>query len=301
MRIVVLDLEWNTAFAGQARSCRRADGRQLRSEIIEVGAVRLDEKGREEAEFSAWIRPVCFRRLNPHIQEVTGRSQASLKEGKRFEQVMEDFRAFCGRDYALASWGQNDSLVLKENLLYFCGQDRLGVPLIDIQEVFALYERTGPGLQRSLAYAVEALGLERQEDYHVAVNDARYTGRVLEALLQKTDFCPERGLEIARRFGRDPDLRLQSEEAIHGIASLAELEGRLLQLRPHCPHCGRELKLQGRSWERRPKERAWPFYYKREGLCPEHGQVLCKLQLKPRQRSELNLRLCCRIKPRAIS
>lgn len=54
---IVLDLEWNQA---QTRD-REAPG--LTFEVIEIGAVRLDEHGNQTDSFSCLIRPVRVHRI----------------------------------------------------------------------------------------------------------------------------------------------------------------------------------------------------------------------------------------------
>ena len=54
MNSIVLDLEWNQA---QTRD-REAPG--LTFEVIEIGAVRLDEHGNQTDSFSGLIRPCVY-------------------------------------------------------------------------------------------------------------------------------------------------------------------------------------------------------------------------------------------------
>lgn len=63
MNYIVFDLEWNQSSTGKA-----AEVENLPFEIIEIGAVKLDENGETLQEFSRLIRPVVYREMN----QITG-------------------------------------------------------------------------------------------------------------------------------------------------------------------------------------------------------------------------------------
>ncbi len=53
----------------------------LRGEIIQIGAVRVDENGDVLDTFEMTLRPRIFRKLHWRIAEVTGLSQGELEAG----------------------------------------------------------------------------------------------------------------------------------------------------------------------------------------------------------------------------
>ena len=59
MRYIVLDLEWNQSPRGREDSVPH-----LPFEIIEIGAVMLDEQRRTVGEFHRLIRPQVYRQLH---------------------------------------------------------------------------------------------------------------------------------------------------------------------------------------------------------------------------------------------
>ena len=73
MNSIVLDLEWNQA---QTRD-REAPG--LTFEVIEIGAVRLDEHGNQTDSFSCLIRPCVYTELFYRVREVVGISMKQLE------------------------------------------------------------------------------------------------------------------------------------------------------------------------------------------------------------------------------
>ena len=72
---IVLDLEWNQSSGGRETSMDR-----LPFEIIEIGAVKLDENLRIISEFSRLVRPQVYKTLHYKISEVTHLSQEKLEQ-----------------------------------------------------------------------------------------------------------------------------------------------------------------------------------------------------------------------------
>lgn len=86
MNEIVLDLEWNQA------QMRGHEEPGLTFEIIEIGAVRLDEHGNQTDSFSCLIRPCVYKELFYRVREVVGISMEQLKaEGIPFPDAMERF------------------------------------------------------------------------------------------------------------------------------------------------------------------------------------------------------------------
>ena len=103
MNSIVLDLEWNQA---QTRD-REAPG--LTFEVIEIGAVRLDEHGNQTDSFSCLIRPCVYTELFYRVREVVGISMKQLEaEGIPFLDAMERFWKWCGKDPVFFTWGDMD-------------------------------------------------------------------------------------------------------------------------------------------------------------------------------------------------
>ena len=85
MQFVVMDLEWNGAY------CRQTHG--YFNEIIEIGAVRLDEKLQPSGEFHAVIRPQVSAELSSIVRDLTSITPEELeKEGVPFPSAMENLQ-----------------------------------------------------------------------------------------------------------------------------------------------------------------------------------------------------------------
>ena len=65
MNYIVFDLEWNQCYGGQEFVNPR-----MPSEIIEIGAVKLDEKLNIIDRYESYVKPRLYRKLQPHIKAI---------------------------------------------------------------------------------------------------------------------------------------------------------------------------------------------------------------------------------------
>lgn len=175
MNIVVFDLEWNQACGG---SRAVVGGTVLSGDIIQIGAVKLDEALNEVEDFKRTVAPGFYKTLNPKVYEVTRISQEQLDNGIDFPSAVREFLAWCGEDCLLCSWGGSDIAILSENLKVYGLGDLSLPPCLDLQKLFALQVLKEP---RRCCALLEALELLNEEAYnaHDALNDAANTVTVL--------------------------------------------------------------------------------------------------------------------------
>ena len=65
---IVLDLEWNQPMSGQETITRPF---RFDSEIIEIGALKLNNRFEEMSEFKSFVRPVFYPSMNGHVVQLT--------------------------------------------------------------------------------------------------------------------------------------------------------------------------------------------------------------------------------------
>ena len=65
---IVLDLEWNQTMSGQETITRPF---RFDSEIIEIGALKLNNRFEEMSEFKSFVRPVFYPSMNGHVVQLT--------------------------------------------------------------------------------------------------------------------------------------------------------------------------------------------------------------------------------------
>ena len=119
--LVLFDLEWNIGYQPYTFNYHGVQ-QTFRGEIVEIGAVKIDEDANVLDTFSIHLRPRIFRKLQHHIAKVTGLTQADLDKGEPIVQGLRRFMQWCGPDAEFAEWGMDDVPVLKQNL-YLCNID----------------------------------------------------------------------------------------------------------------------------------------------------------------------------------
>lgn len=175
MHYIVLDLEWN-----QSAEASGSDPR-MPFEIIEIGAVKLNEQFDIIEEYSDIIRPFLYKTMVSTVKEMLGYDEKFLENGKTFPKSVRDFLAWCGKEYRFCTFGDSDLVQLQRNLDYY-KLPKLEKPLkyYDIQKIYSNIVRTRE--IKSLETVVMELGIEHSEVFHRAVNDARYTALVMQKI-----------------------------------------------------------------------------------------------------------------------
>jgi len=111
MNYVVFDLEWNQCPYGKEREVRR-----LPFEIIEIGAVKLNQAREITDTFHRVIRPTVYKTLNYRTQEVIHLRQADLKKGIWFPDALREFLSRAGPKPLLCTRGPDALLQLQRRL-----------------------------------------------------------------------------------------------------------------------------------------------------------------------------------------
>lgn len=178
MKHIVIDLEWNQSPLGKGTELK-----YLPFEIIEIGAVKIDDTDGSMEEFHEYIRPVVYKELHYKTKELLNISMEQLSYASPFSEVMKRFFAWCGEEFIFCTWGSMDLTELQRNLEHFELLHLVKGPIkyYDIQKLFSLqYE--GDRIAHTLEYAVDFLTLEKKESFHCAINDARYTTKIFLSL-----------------------------------------------------------------------------------------------------------------------
>ncbi len=273
MEYVVVDFEWNQSSRPGHNSGR------LPFEIIEIGAVKLDEDLREIGRFSRTVRPKVYKKLHYMTRELTGISQQELDGSDPFPYVLVDFMLWCGNDFIFCTWGNTDLVELQRNMRYFNLEDLLVGPIryYNVQKLFRIFFQ--PQRQAaSLESAAELLEISGEGDFHRAVNDAAYTAKILQRMdpQQADRFFSVDYYQYPR--SREEEIHLTYEDHYKYIsrdfpdkeAALADREVRAM----HCYMCGRAVRQKIRWFSGR--SRFWFCL----AWCPEHGWIRGKIRIK---------------------
>src|SRR5690554_1861785 len=111
MHYIILDLEWNNTY-----------GRKIKgfiNEVIEFGAVMLDEDLNEIDRFSTLVKSQIGRKLRSSVKELTNLTNEDLTSGVEFTKAVSNMRKWiAGRESCIITWGDSDIRVLIDNCRY---------------------------------------------------------------------------------------------------------------------------------------------------------------------------------------
>lgn len=177
MNYIVLDLEWNQSGTPEGNN------EKIPFEIIEIGAVKLNEDKVMIDEFSALIKPRIYKTMHYVTGKLVHIKMQELKHEQPFEDVIGRFKEWCGDDVIYCTWGPLDLTELQRNMKYY-GIDSFSdgpFAFYDVQKLFAI--DSGNRADRvSLETAVDRLGIHKDIPFHRAFSDAYYTAKVFGVL-----------------------------------------------------------------------------------------------------------------------
>lgn len=179
MNYIVLDLEWNQSPYGKI-----GEQKSLPFEILEIGAIKLNEDREYMDRYEGIVRPQVYRELHYETQKIIGTELSEyINTGRIFSVVAREFLRWCGEDPVFCTWGTLDLLELQRNMKYYGIAYLLEGPIryYDIQKLFS-YAYEDRKMRRTLEYVVEFLGIPEDEPFHRAVYDAFYTARVFQQI-----------------------------------------------------------------------------------------------------------------------
>lgn len=226
MNYIVLDLEWNM-HSGHAASTG------LTGEIIQIGAVMLNDCFEAVSTFECKIKPAYFTHVDRHITRLTHITDADLADAIPFPEAFEYFEEWCG-ECCYLTWGRADMKILRENLLYH-GMSAAWLPYCyDVQAIFGHFIMRETK-QYSLINAMEIFR-ETPKEPHDALNDALNTARICGHI--DMDAALDNYAEVEERFGTESimddffDNVSVSKRAASNYSEVAEFR---------CPYCRKSV------------------------------------------------------------
>jgi DNA polymerase III epsilon subunit-like protein len=243
MNYIVLDLEWNQAYVQKAIAVQKRLASRLRGEVIQIGAVKLDEHGNICGSYSINVKPKYFCKIHRHVMSLTGITQEMMDMGAPLPDAIESFFSFCGEDSVFLTWGPDDIPMLKDNMIiHAINTDKLD-RYYDLQVIFNA-QTDGAKQQRSLEYAMDYFELEQTLPAHDALNDAYFTALVAQKLnlSEGIKLFSERTSEflLDETYG-DSNI---GEDGYVEINEFLDSEDAILS---HCPICCGALERTGKT------------------------------------------------------
>lgn len=265
MNYIIFDLEWN-----QPASWDTAvhEPIYLSGEIIEIGAVKLNEQFQSIDELRLFVSPQYYSKMHKEVAALTGIHDKDLAEkGIPFPEAYAKFIEWCGEEYAFMTWSLSDIPVLIDNLLIH-NMDVTGLPeCYDIQRIFSREIMRGE-TRYSLETAL-ALLREKGDASHDALNDARNTAKVCDHL----DLDQYLGEYTSKVFAERPSA-VTYENRWQVLKSLDPK-------RFFCPWCGEPVECE--PWVSLSGVTHWGY-----ARCPHGDEFLVQLSIVHNGKGELS-------------
>ncbi len=285
MNYVVVDLEWNQAMSSKSSVFNKLPI-HLRGEIIEIGAVKLDENMQPKEELTIDVKPVYFKRMHYKVKKITGFDKERLAQGIAFADALAELREFCGDDVTFITWGCDDQGILEQNIIIHDLDWDWIAGWVNLQLIYNL-QTGGDKNQKSLASAMEHFEIEQTRVAHDALGDAYNTALVCTKLdmAEGLRLYPDAGRILATRMPnyKPPVDRSGEEPILHesydGFESKAAAFADARMTTLPCPVCGGETT--GMRWINQGDQRYMNIY-----TCEEDGAFL--VRAKFRRNSEDN-------------
>ncbi len=255
MQYIVFDLEWNNVY-----------GRKIKgfiNEIIEIGAVKLDENLNEISTFSSFVKPSIGKRLRGSVKKLTNITNDDVLGGEPFTQVFSTFRKWVGaQPTVMLTWGDGDIRVLIENYKYLNGIAFIPflTDYVDLQTFVQRKVPTEKGQQIGLGKAAEALGIDDETySHHRALDDSRLSAECFKRVFDVDDlhdYIKVCGTEFYAKLAFKP----------HPVSNLKSPLVDKKQLTYVCPDC--QINAQ--------RQKEWKYsnrFFRTVFRCPSCGKL----------------------------
>lgn len=180
-KIVVLDLEFC-----QIAKKNKSRFTNLYNEIIEIGAVMLDERMNVIDCYQQYVKPQ-YGVVSERITKLTGISNDMLEDKKDFESCLEEFLNWMGsdtQDVEICSWSLSDLSQMRSETY------EKGIKRPEVNRLFEHWRDTQEEFSRGLCFqgivslstAMSAIDMDFSGKVHSALADAYNTAELVKLM-----------------------------------------------------------------------------------------------------------------------
>lgn len=160
-----------------------------KNEIIEIGAVKLNDSYKETDSFKTYVKPT-INSIDGRITKLTGITDDMVCDAPVFDKAVTDFIDWCEDADVIYAWSENDlrQLIREMKLKNYTHEKTESIvkKWKDFQKEFA--RMLGTRRRIALSDAVFYLGEDFQGEEHDALWDARNTSEVFILSKDKEEF-----------------------------------------------------------------------------------------------------------------
>jgi len=149
------------------------------NEIIEIGAVRINEYSEVIGRFENFVKPTVNPVLSGFCKKLTSITQSQVNTARTFSKVLTDFKEWADmyeEDFYICSWGQNDKKLFADD----CRLHNLDTAWLDrYVNLKSQYDQLkGDVVKGNLKKIVEREGFEFTGKAHRAISDAENLAKI---------------------------------------------------------------------------------------------------------------------------
>lgn len=282
MNYIILDLEWDSAYSVKYK--------RFINQILQIGAVKLDEKFGITDTFEQTVRSSVSKKVTGRFAALTGITTEKMRDGIPFDEAVDRYNEWAGKDTVTMTWSDSDLYSIKENEeCLLSGGRRFAVEkYLDLQK-FVQGELKKVGYedknQISLSAAAQLLGVDTEGlELHTAKDDSLLCVALLKKCYNKESFEP-----FIRDTG-DPEFYRRLRFKPYAISNINDERIDKSQLVFYCDKCGAKASRTS-AWRYRNRWFAAKF------TCPKCARRFSgRLTFKKTYDDVLVRRRICEIK-----
>jgi len=169
MKRIIYDLE-ATCWEGQPHADQQ--------EVIEWGAICVDEYGDVIDHFESFVRPRLAPHISTYCQRLTGINPKDILQADNFIDIAEDFRNWLpiGEELIFIAWGKRDIFFLENDAKLWSYDISWMKPQFNLKAAYQQLKKLSR--QVGLAKALKANRIDPEGENHRAYWDAFNTGQL---------------------------------------------------------------------------------------------------------------------------
>ncbi|MDR2560170.1 MAG: exonuclease domain-containing protein [Holophagales bacterium] len=161
------------------------------SEIIEIGAVKLDGDGNEIGTFQTFVRPVISPILSDFCTKLTSIQQDDVSDAPMFSEAMSAFESWIGDDADLVSWGLYDKTQIMREVNRNGYKGRISAVLegrhLNLKQLFSEMRGAKPcGMEKALS----VLNIPLEGIHHRGIDDAMNIAKIWKVYMDVVNQRP---------------------------------------------------------------------------------------------------------------
>lgn len=180
MNYIIMDLEWNNAYVKSTK--------KFINEIIEIGAVKLNEELEIVDTYSELIKPVVSKKLRTRIKDLTHITNEEVLTGKPLDEAVSLLEEWIGEDALIMTWGDTDIRTMLSNFKCFLKKDKIDFikKYADLQRYCQCFINMENVQQAGLSYAAQCLEIDAEKfPHHRALDDSLLSAECFKKVYNK--------------------------------------------------------------------------------------------------------------------